>query len=168
MNGPVTKMPVIYITGEDLCIELVCSTYSIEMYHCLHPTISVHIPIWCIVEYTVLRNVVAKILRVFFCLVNYHRWHEALDIRSGEGERCAPEGCSLSGLGPPYPVYSEEFISTHHFYPLYIGIKAYLATIPNLGWLRLDVFEVFWYCCYSCWIYRNYWLEWNIYIGCCR
>ena len=138
------------------------------MHHCLHPTIPVHILRCCIVDYPVFRNVVVNILCVVFWLVNYHMLHEALTINSVENESCVLEGCSLSGLGPPYHVYSEEFISTHHFYPLYIGIKAYLATIPNLGWLRLDVFEVFWYCCYSCWIYRNYWLEWNIYIGCCR
>ena len=42
-----------------------------------------------------------KILGVVFCMVNYHRWHEALAIIYGEYESCAPEECSLSRLGHP-------------------------------------------------------------------
>ena len=53
INGPVVKISGIAIIEEDLWIELVWSTYSLEMYHCLHPTIPVHIPRRCIAEYPV-------------------------------------------------------------------------------------------------------------------
>ena len=84
--------------------------------------------------------------------MNYQSWNEALEIISGEDDSYALEGCSISGLGPPHPIASEEFISTDHFSPQSIGIKSDIVTIPNLGWPRLDVSEVFWYYCYFCWI----------------
>ena len=58
-------------------------------------------------DYPVFWNVVVKLLGVFLFMVNYHRWYEALAISSNEYEIFAPEGGSISGLGPPYPVSSE-------------------------------------------------------------
>ena len=73
---PLVKISVMAIVEEYLWIELVCPTYILETNHFLHPSIPVHIPRWCIVEYSVFRNVVVKILGAVFCLENYHRWHE--------------------------------------------------------------------------------------------
>ena len=95
-NGPVVKMAVLSIIEEDLWIYLVLSTDSLEMHNFLHPTIPVHIPRWCIVDYLVFCNVVVKILCVVLCLARYQRWHKALDISSGEDESFTKEGCYLS------------------------------------------------------------------------
>ena len=107
MNGPVIEIAIMSIIWGEICIDLVCSTYSLEMHHCIHPTIPFHIPIWCILDYLVFRNVVMMILCVVFCLAKYLRWDEALAIISGEYESFSPEGWSISGLGYPYPVSSE-------------------------------------------------------------
>ena len=105
------------IIEEDLWIELVCSTGSLEIHNLLHPATPAHIPRWSIADYPVFWNIVVKILGIVFCLVICHRRHEALAISSGEDERCGPEWCFLSDLGPPHPVFSEEFISTDQFSP---------------------------------------------------
>ena len=84
-----------------------------------------------------------KILGVIFCLVNNHRWHEALAISSGEDQSSTPEGGSLSCLGFPNAFPCEELVGTDNSELLSIGIKYDLITIPNLGWTRLDFFEVF-------------------------
>ena len=49
-NLPVVKMTVMAIIEEDLWINLVWSTDFLEMHHCLHIAIHVHIFRWCIVE----------------------------------------------------------------------------------------------------------------------
>ena len=86
-----------------------------------------------------------NILGVSFCLVNNHRWHEALAISSGEYQISIPEGGSLSCLGFPNALPREELVGTDKSEPLSIGIKSDLITIKNLGWARLDLFEVFGY-----------------------
>ena len=86
-----------------------------------------------------------KILGVIFCLVNNHRWHEALAVSSVAYQTSKPEGGYISCLGFPNTFTREELVGTDNSEPLSIGIKADLVTIPNLGWTRLDFFEVFGY-----------------------
>ena len=69
INNPVIKISDMSIIEEDLWIELVLSTDSLEIHHCLHPIIPVHIPIWCIVDYPFFWDVVLNILCVVFFLV---------------------------------------------------------------------------------------------------
>ena len=93
-----------------------------------------------------------------------HRWHESLAISSGEDQSITPEGGSLSYLGFPNTFPREELVCTDDSEPWSIWIKANLITIPNLGWTRLDFFEVFGYCFLvkiHCWL-----LYWDL--GCFR
>ena len=90
MNSPDVKMAAMAIIEDDLWIYLVCSTDCLEIHHFLHPSISVHITILFIVDYSVIWNVAANILGVVFCMVNYHRWYEAMAISYGEDESFAP------------------------------------------------------------------------------
>ena len=41
-----------------------------------------------------------EILSAVGSLVHHHRGDETLSISAGEDERCAPEWCSLTSLGP--------------------------------------------------------------------
>ena len=98
-----------------------------------------------------------NILVVICCLVNNHRWYEALVIISGEDQSSTPEGVSLSCLGFPIEFPRKELVGIYHSKPWSIWIEANLITIPNLGRTRLDLFEVFGYCFrvkrhYFCWI----------------
>ena len=89
-------MAYMAIIEEELWIELVCSTYCIEMHHCLCLAIPAHIPRSYIVDYPVFWGVVVNILGVVFFLVNYHMWYELMAISFGKDKSCATEGRSLS------------------------------------------------------------------------
>ena len=58
-----------------------------------------------------------KILGVIFSLVNNNRWHESLDISSDEDQSSTPEGGSLSCLGFPNALPSEELVVIEEFEP---------------------------------------------------
>ena len=58
-----------------------------------------------------------KILGVSFCLVNNHRWHEALAISSGEDQTSTPEGGFLSCLGSPNVFPHEELVGIDNSEP---------------------------------------------------
>ena len=82
MNGKIAKISFMAIIEEDLRIELVLSTYILEMHYLLHPDIPIRISIWCIVDYPVFRSVVVKILGIVCCLVKYHICNKSLGISS--------------------------------------------------------------------------------------
>ena len=58
-----------------------------------------------------------KILGVICCLVNNHRWHEALAISSGEDQISTTEGGSLSCLGFTNALPREELVGIDDFEP---------------------------------------------------
>ena len=61
----------------------------------IQPSLSIY-PNCTLNNYLVTGEVPVKILSVIFCLVNNHRWYEALAIRYGEDQSSTPEGGSLS------------------------------------------------------------------------
>ena len=58
-----------------------------------------------------------NIMGVIFCLVNNHRWHEALAISSGGDHSSTPEGGSLSCLVFQNELPREELVGTDNFEP---------------------------------------------------
>ena len=68
----------------DMGIAIASSKFPTEETHCLNPSIPVHISRRCFVDQPVTGEVPVNILGIIYCLVNNHRWHEALSTRSGE------------------------------------------------------------------------------------
>ena len=89
--------------------------------------------------YPITGYVLMGVLVVVGALVYHHRGDETLSIITGEYERCAPEWCSLTSMGPPHHATHEELIGVYHLVPVTIKIKSNLVTIPHLCWTRLDV-----------------------------
>ena len=56
-------------------------------------------------------------------LLNQNWRVEILSISTGEYERCVPELCSLTIMGPAHPVDYEELIGTYNLEPDSIWIK---------------------------------------------
>ena len=87
-----------------------------------------------------------NILGLIFCLLGNIRWHEALAVSSGEDHRSTPEGCSLSCLVFPNTFPRKNlYVHTTLSHDTFVS-KPILIIIPNLGWTRLNFFEVFGYC----------------------
>ena len=84
MCVPIIEVAVMAVKEEDLGVDLASSTGPTEDNNCLHPDIPVHIPRRHVVDYPVTGEVPVKIMGIIFCLVNNHRWHEALTISFGE------------------------------------------------------------------------------------
>ena len=115
--GPIIEVDVVAVKEEDLGVDLARSTGPTEETHCIHPAIPVHITRRSVVEYPVTGEVPVKILGVIFCLMNNHRWHEALATSSGEYQISTPEGGSLSCLGFTNAFPREELVCTDNSEP---------------------------------------------------
>ena len=84
-----------------------------------------------------------NILGVIFCLMKNHWWYKALAIGSGKDKRITLEGVSISYLRFTNEFTREVLLSTDHSNLGLTNDEADIITIPNLGWKRLNFFEVF-------------------------
>ena len=73
------------------------------------------------------------ILSVVSVLVHHHRGDVTLSISAGEDERCAPELCSLTSMGPPPPVNVHIILLQLPFISNTISSKFH--TCNGLGWM---------------------------------
>ena len=75
---------------------------------------------WLIVDYPITGYIVIDVFSVVSDVLHHPRWDETLPNVTCEDERCAPEWCSLTSLGPPEPVTNEEIIRAYHIVPVTI------------------------------------------------
>ena len=78
------------------------AAYVGELGHGFKAPVSIHIPIWCVMDCTVQWDVEVEILGVLLGLVHNYGRHEALTIGSGKDNLCASEWFSLSIFHLPH------------------------------------------------------------------
>ena len=71
------------IEEEYLIVDRGGAAYVGELDHGLKPPVSIHVAIWCVMEFPVQWDVVMEILGVILGLVKNDGSHEALPISSG-------------------------------------------------------------------------------------
>ena len=71
-------------TKEKLVVDRVGAAYSEELYHGCMPSVSIHMPGWCELEFPVQWYVEVKIFGVILCLVDNYGQREVLPIGLGK------------------------------------------------------------------------------------
>ena len=85
-NGAVVGVADISIKEKYLIVVSGGTTYSGELGRSFNPPISIHIPIWFLVEYPVQWDVEVEILGVLLYLVKINGQNEAFPIGSGKNK----------------------------------------------------------------------------------
>ena len=91
-------------------------------------------------DYPIIEYFVMEIFSVVGDMLNQNWGARILSISMGEYERCAPELCSLTIMGPPHPVVREELIGAYNIEPHSVRIKYNFIITPHFLWARLGVF----------------------------
>ena len=77
-------MAVVSIEEKYLIVDRGGAAYVGGLGNGFNPFVSIHIPIWCVMDYPVQWDVEVDILGVLLGLVQNDGWHEALPISSGK------------------------------------------------------------------------------------
>ena len=98
----VAEVTVMSIKEKYLIFDRGGTIYVVELGHGFKIPVSIHTPIWCVMDCLVYWDVEVEILRLILGLVQNDGGHKAFPTRPGKDRKCAPEWCLLSSFHLPH------------------------------------------------------------------